>query len=397
MPERTSPLVMLVAGEASGDRHAAALYTELRQIVPDVRGIGMGGSRMRGAGIEIIQDAEGLAVIGVAEVVRHYWKIRRVLKRMQSIARERRPDLLICVDYKEFNFYLARNAKECGIRVLFYVGPQFWAWRPGRVKTYGQAVSHMAVIFPFEVPYYREAGVPVTYVGHPLAGMVNPTMTRDEAMRVHGLDDAGPLVALLPGSRVNEIKRLLPVMLESAGQLAQRMPSVRFLLARSPSIDEALIEEHLQQVALPIRTIRGIDYDVLQCCDAVVTSSGTATLEVALLGLPMAIVYRLSVLSYWLGRLLVSIPYIGLPNILSGRSVVREFIQHAANPSNIAGEIERILTDSSYSRQMRDDLHRLREILGPGGGSANLARLAAQLLRGEEVYIERKTRDIGVT
>ncbi len=382
---------MLSAGEASGDRHAAALYAELRRIMPEVRGIGMGGTRMRDAGIEIVQDASGMAVIGVAEVVRHYRRIRQVLKRMQAIACERRPDLLICVDYKEFNFHLARRAKACGVQVLFYVGPQFWAWRPGRVKTYGQAVSHMAVIFPFEVPHYQAAGVPVTYVGHPLAGTVQARLPREQARRVHGLEGPGPLVALLPGSRVNEIRRLLPVMLDSAAQLARRIPDVRFLLARSPSIDQGLIERHLQRAAVPIQTIRGIDYDVLQCCDAAITSSGTATLEVALLDLPMVIVYRLSPLSYWLGRLLVSIPYIGLPNILSGRPIVREFIQHEASAANIAAEIERILTDTSYARHMREQLRQIRDLLGPGGGSTNLAHLAARMLRGEGLSAERRT------
>lgn len=391
MPERPSPLVMLVAGEASGDRHAAALFTELRRLIPDVRGIGMGGVQMREAGIDILQDSDGLAVIGVAEVVKHYAEIRRVLKRMQAIACERRPDLLICVDYKEFNFHLARKAKSSGLKVLFYVGPQFWAWRPGRVKTYGQAVSHMAVIFPFEVPHYQAAGVPVTYVGHPLAGKVHATRSREEAFSAYDLAGEGPIVALLPGSRINEIKRLLPVMLESAKRLAERVPHVRFMLAQAPSLDASLIRHYVEQSTVPIRIIEGIDYDALQCCDAVITSSGTATLEIALLGLPMVIVYRLAALSYWLGRLLVSIPYIGLPNILSGRSIVREFIQHEANPANITGEVERILTDGIYARQMRSDLSRLREILGPGGGSANLARLAAQMLDQRGTSPQRQT------
>lgn len=396
MLEANTPLVMLVAGEASGDRHAAALFTELRRLIPSVRGIGMGGTRMREAGVDMVQDATGLAVIGVAEVLRHYAKIRRVLKRMQSIACERRPDLLICVDYKEFNFHLARKAKAAGIKVLFYVGPQFWAWRPGRVKAYGQAVSHMAVIFPFEVPYYEAAGVPVTYVGHPLAGTVRASRNREDALRAQGLEGEGPIVALLPGSRANEIRRLLPVMLRSALLLKERIPKLRFLLARSTSVDDALIRHYVEQVTVPIRVIEGIDYDALQCCDAVITASGTATLEVGLLGLPMVIVYRLAALSYWLGRLLVSIPHIGLPNILSGRPIVRELIQHEANAENMAREIEHILTDAGYARQMRDDLARLREILGPGGGSARLARLAAELLGAGETAPERPANAVMV-
>lgn len=372
---------MLVAGEASGDRHAAALFRELRRLIPGVRGIGMGGAAMREAGIEVRYDSTGLAVIGVVEVIKHYGEIRRALKQMQAMACKERPDLLICVDYKEFNFHLARKAKGCGIKVLFYVGPQFWAWRPGRVKTYGQAVSHMAVIFPFEVPFYRAEGVPVTYVGHPLAGRVKPKQTKEEALRAYDLAGQGPIVGLLPGSRANEIKRLLPVMLQTARRLARRFPDIRFLLPQASSVDDALIKSYLQDSSLSLRVIRGIDYDALQCCHAVVTASGTATLEVALLGVPMVIVYRLAWLTYWLGRFLVSIPHIGLPNILAGKPIVREFIQHDANPDNISAEIERILTDPVYSSEIRTNLSALQGVVGPGGGSENLARLAARMLR----------------
>lgn len=374
------PLVMLVAGEASGDRHAADSFLELRRLIPNVRGIGMGGPAMRAAGVEIVQDFDGMAVIGVVEVVRHYRRIRQVLKRLQSLACERRPDLLICVDYKEFNFHLARAVKACGVPVLFYVGPQFWAWRSGRVKTYGSAVNHMAVIFPFEVPHYRAAGVPVTYVGHPLAGKVEPRLTRAEAASRHGLRGTGPVVGLLPGSRTNEIKRLLPVMLQSAQRLAERVPGVRFVLAQAPSVDPALIDAALAENPLPLQRLAGLDYDALQCCDAVVTSSGTATLELALLRVPMVVIYKLAPVTYWLGRLLVKIPFIGLPNILAGRAIVREFIQHEANAGNIGGELERLVTDAAYAATMRHELRTVADILGPGGGSANLARLAAAML-----------------
>ncbi|MBM4200678.1 MAG: lipid-A-disaccharide synthase, partial [Gammaproteobacteria bacterium] len=316
----------------------------------------------------------------VVEVLRHYRTIRRVLKRMQALACGRRPDLLICVDYKEFNFHLARVAKACGIQVLFYVGPQFWAWRSGRVKTYGQAVSHMAVIFPFEVPHYRAAGVPVTYVGHPLAGKVAAKLSRAQATSAFGLVGTGPVVGLLPGSRTNEIKRLLPVMVESARRLAEHIPGVRFLLAQAPSVEPQLIDEVLRSAEFPLHRVSGLDYDALQCCDAVITSSGTATLELALLQVPMVIIYRLSPLTYWLGRWLVKIPFIGLPNILAGRAVVRELIQHDANPENIVAEIARLLSDERYAASLRQELATVADILGPGGGSARLAQLAADLL-----------------
>ena len=382
---------MISAGEASGDQHAAALFRELQKLIPGVEGIGMGGSAMREAGIELCFDSSGIGVIGLAEIARHYGEIRGALKLMQKTACGRKPDLLICVDYKEFNFRLAKAAKACGVKVLFYVSPQVWAWRPGRVKSYGRIIDHMAVIFPFELPFYEAYGVPATYVGHPLAGKVKPSICRAEALKKYGLTDSSanpqnnggsrPVIGLLPGSRANEIKRLMPVILESARRLNLEFPAARFLLFQAASVEDAAISAQLAGVAdLDLQVIRGQDYDALQCCDTVITVSGTATLEIALLGIPMVIVYRLAPLSYWLGRLLVKVPFIGLPNILAGKGVVREFIQHEATPANIAGEIARILQDSTYAESQRRALLTIRDKLGDRNGSAVLARLAADML-----------------
>lgn len=375
-------LVMLSAGEASGDRHAAELFRELRALMPGVHGIGMGGAAMREAGVELCYDSSGIGVIGLAEIARHYGEIRRALDLMKKTACERKPDLLICVDYKEFNFRLAKAAKACGIKVLFYVSPQVWAWRPGRVKKYGRIIDHMAVIFPFEVPFYEAYRVPVTYVGHPLAGKVKTSLSREAALEKYGLSDNAPAIGLLPGSRANEIKRLFPVILEAAGRLAEEFEGARFLLFQAPSVADGALREELAASGLDSQVIRGQDYDALQCCDAVITVSGTATLEVALVGVPMAIVYRLTPLSYWLGRLLVRIPWIGLPNILAGKSVVREFIQHEATAENIAGEIGRILREPAYAAGIRRELAEVRETIGERNGSLELARLAARMLAG---------------
>ncbi len=377
-------LVMLSAGEASGDQHAAALFRELRKLIPGVQGIGMGGAAMREAGIELCVDSSGIGVIGLVEIIRHYGEISRALKLMQRTACERRPALLICVDYKEFNFRLAKAAKACGIRVLFYVSPQVWAWRPGRVRSYGRIVDHMAVIFPFELPYYEAYQVPATYVGHPLAGKVKPTLSRAAALEKYLPAGPGSVIGLLPGSRTNEIKRLLPVILEAAGRLAGEFENARFLLFQAASVPDAAIAEELANTGLNLRIIRGQDYNALQCCDAVITVSGTATLEVALLGVPMAIVYRLAPLSYWLGRLLVKVPFIGLPNILAGKAIVREFIQHAATPDKISREMVRLLKDAPYAAGIRQELLALRATLGSRDGSVELARLAARLLEPSE-------------
>lgn len=379
-----APLVMLSAGEASGDQHAASLFRELKAIIPGVRGIGMGGPAMQAAGIDIRFDSSGIGVIGLAEIARHYGEIRGALNLMRNLARDERPDLLICVDYKEFNFRLAKAAKALGIKVLFYVSPQVWAWRQGRVKTYGQIIDHMAVIFPFELPFYEAHGVPATYVGHPLAGKVKATKSPDAVLAGLGfLEPKAPLIGILPGSRSNELARLLPILLRAAANLKGTHPDVRFVVFKAPTLQRELLLEAGANHHLELTIIEGQDYDVLQCCDAVMTVSGTATLEVALLGVPMAIVYRLAALSYWIGRLLIKVPFIGLPNILRGKGVVREFIQDEATPENIAGEIRHILDDPVYRDTMRGELAAVRETLGHLEGSAELARLAARMLEGK--------------
>ena len=373
---------MFSAGESSGDQHAANMFLELKKHQPDIVGFGMGGVKMVQAGIDIRYDSSGIAVIGVVEVLKHYGEIRRALKLMQQLVSTERPDLLVCVDYKEFNLKLARCAKQCGVKVLFYVSPQVWAWRPGWVKQYGEAVDHMAVIFPFEVPFYEAHHIPVTYVGHPLAGKVVPSLSKGEALQAFGLTGAGPVIGLLPGSRANEIKRLLPVILETVERLASRFPHARFVLNQASSVSTETLAQYAAQCTVPIQAVQGRNYDVLQCCDAVITVSGTATLEVALAGVPMAIIYKLTPITYWLGRLLISIKFIGLPNILAGKGIVREFIQQEANPAKIAAEIGKIIDDPGYAKQMREDLLKVKELLGDGGGSVKLAGLAMAMLLG---------------
>lgn len=341
----------------------------------------MGGSAMREAGIDIRFDSSGIGVIGLAEIARHYGEIRGALSLMTSLARDERPDLLICVDYKEFNFRLAKAAKALGIKVLFYVSPQVWAWRQGRVKSYGRIIDHMAVIFPFELPFYEAHGVPATYVGHPLAGKVNATQSRDEVRAHMGLAGSdGPLIGLLPGSRTNEVARLLPTLLDAAVNIQAHHRNAEFVVFRAPTLDAKSLVVAANARGLTLHVIEGQDYNVLAACDAVITVSGTATLEVALTGVPMVIVYRLASLSYWIGRMLVKVPYIGLPNILSDRGIVREFIQHEATAENIAGEINHILDDEDYRNVMRQDLLNVRAILGQREGSVELARLAAEML-----------------
>lgn len=372
--------ILFSAGEASGDQHAANLFLELKKHQPTIQGIGMGGAKMAQAGVDIRYDSAQISVIGVVEVLKHYGEIRRALKLMQHIIKTERPDLLVCVDYKEFNFKLARYAKQQGIKVLFYVSPQVWAWRAGRVKAYGKVIDMMAVIFPFEIPYYEAENVPVRYVGHPSVDKVHPQYSKAEAMTQFGLDVNKRVVGLLAGSRANEIKRLLPVMLAAAALLHERFPDCQFILPQADSISDELLAEYLINAPVKVRVIKQQAYDVMQCCDAVMTTSGTATLEIALLTIPMVICYKLAPITYWLGRLLVKTPFIGLPNIVAGKAIVQEFIQHEATANNLAAEIERILTDKAYSEMMRENLQIVKQQLGQGGGSKNMATLVLEML-----------------
>jgi lipid-A-disaccharide synthase len=371
---------MIVAGEASGDLHAANFFRALQRRLPGVTAFGMGGTRMREAGIDVRFDASNIGVIGLWEVLKHYREIRRALQLMQRLACEEKPDLLVCVDYKEFNFRLAKHAKACGVKILFYVSPQVWAWRPGRVKKYGEIADMMAVIFPFEVPFYQTHGIPVRYVGHPLVGKVKPSLDKAAALQAFGLKQDAPVIGLLPGSRHNEIRRLLPVMLQAAGLLARRFPDAQFVLPQASSVSDTALSGYLARSSVAVRVVRERHHDALSCCDVVVTCSGTATLEAALLGIPMIIVYKLAPLSYWLGRWLIRVPYIGLANIVAGKGIVRELIQHEASAEAIAGEIGRLLMDGDYAATMCAELARVKTRLGEGGGSENLAQVATELL-----------------
>lgn len=377
---KNSQTILFSAGESSGDQHAANMFLELKKHQPDLKGFGMGSAKMAQAGIDIRYDSAGIAVIGVVEVLKHYGEIRRALKLIQQLVLTERPDLLVCVDYKEFNLKLARFAKQHGIKVLFYVSPQVWAWRPGRVKTYGKAIDMMAVIFPFETAYYDAENVPVRYVGHPSVDKVHANYSRAENCLRFDLNEHKAIIGLLPGSRANEIKRLLPVMLMAAEQLQTELTDVQFILPQADSITDNLLNEYLSTSACNITVIKNQPYEVMQCCDVIMTTSGTATLEVALMTIPMVITYKLATITYWLGRCLVNTPFIGLPNIVLGKLAIKELIQHDATPEHIVIEIKRILQDKSYADTMRADLLLVKEQLGQGGGSINIANLALEML-----------------
>ena len=340
----------------------------------------MGGDNMRRAGVDILIDASNLAVVGLFEVLANYRTIRGVLEQLKQTIAETPPDLLILVDYQEFNQRLAAYAKSIGIKVLFYIGPQVWAWRPKRVYRMGKIVDQMAVIFPFEVELYKDANVPVEFTGHPLVEEVIADKSPAQARELLELDEL-TTIGLFPGSRAGEIRRVLPIQIDTAKQLRKHNPDLQFVLPLAESLNDEALDPFIEEiVSLRIAVINGKTYDVMQACDAIITASGTATLEIALMGVPMAIVYKISWLSYFILKFMVSIDRIGLVNIVAGKDVVKEYLQGKARPKKISEEILHILSDNNYNDTMRHELSLTREKLGDSSGTTHVAQLAYDML-----------------
>lgn len=371
---------MMVAGEASGDLHGAALYRCLKQNLISMQCIAMGGVEMRNAGVPIVVDSADLGVIGVWDVITRYMSIRLALTRVKKHLKSFSPDLLICIDYKEFNFQVAKYASSLGIKVLFYISPQVWAWRPNRVKKYGEIVDMMAVIFPFEVGLYTHYSIPVRYVGHPLVNVVKVNCSKEQGLTLAGLNQASPVIGLFPGSRVDEVKRLLPVLLEAAELLGSKYPGAQFILPKAPNINDQLIQGYLNGANVCVNQCQAGNYDLLQSCDVAISASGTTTLELALLGVPMVIVYKLAPLTYFFAKRLVRIPYIGLPNIVAGKGIVTELIQDQLTSKTLLSQVCKILDNTECSNRVRRDLSELHQILGDLNGIEMLAELAEEML-----------------
>ena len=376
-----APRLMISAGEASGDHHAARFVEALRRRGHAPELVGMGGPHLQAAGMELVVDCRKLAIIGIVEVLIHWNRIMRELEKLRARLRRDRPDLLILVDYPEFNLKLAETAREVGVPVLFYVSPQVWAWRPHRVRRIGRLVDMMAVLFPFESAFYERAGIPVRYVGHPLVDEIHPTMPADEARRQFGIGNDRPVVGLMPGSREGEIERLLPLMLDAAAELQRGREPIRFVLPLAGTLEADSVRPHLERSDVDVRLIEGGKaYDVVPLCDAVITASGTATLEIALMGVPMTVIYRVQWLTWQIMRRLITIEDIALVNIVAERRVVREFVQDAARPKVIAAETARILDDSDYRDRMIADLAEVGTRMGDGKGPDRMAALIEEML-----------------
>jgi lipid-A-disaccharide synthase len=300
---------MIVAGEASGDLHGACLVKEALKLDPSLSFFGIGGSRMRETGVVTLTDAAEIAVVGLVEVVAHFPVIYRAFIKLKNILETDPPELLILIDYPDFNLRLAKIAKKADVRVLYYISPQVWAWRVGRVKQIGRVVDHMAVVFPFEVPFYEKENVPVTFVGHPLVDAVQPSMTCSRAQETFGLNPAVKTVGLFPGSRRQEIKNLFPVILESAALLSREFQDIQFILPLASSLKREDIDPFIKVSGLDITVVEESAYDVMQVCDAILCVSGTVTLEIAMIGVPMVIIYKVAPLTYMLGKHLIKVDH----------------------------------------------------------------------------------------
>jgi lipid-A-disaccharide synthase len=373
--------VMIVAGEASGDIYGADLVRQSHQMDPGLRYFGIGGVRMREAGVVTLVDSADMAVMGLVEVISHFGVISAAFKKLKRILLDNPPELLILIDYPGFNLRLANVAKKAGVKVLYYISPKVWAWKAGRVKAIAACVNHIAVIFPFEVPLYEKAGVPVTFVGHPLLDLVDVNMKRDDAAKSFGLDPSRKTVGLFPGSRRSEIERMLPTILESARCLQEQFSDVQFVLPLASTLQESDCLPQLEAAGIPVIITRERIHDLIRACDAVISVSGTVTLEVALIGTPMVIIYKLAPLTYALAKRLVKIEHIGLCNIVAGETVVKELIQQNATPDRISAEIEKILGNVLYANEIKQKLAAVRSQLKCGGASANVARLIQSILR----------------
>ena len=373
--------ILMVAGEVSGDLHGAHLMEAIQQIDPHVQFFGMGGEALHRAGMKLLYHHGSLSVVGITEVV---FKLGPILKALQGLKRSldrERPDLVILIDFPDFNFRLAKRAYRRGVPVLYYISPQVWAWRRGRVKLIARWVRKMIVFFPFEVPIYKEAGVDVEWVGHPLMDTVKPILSTEEAFKRFNLDPRRQTVALLPGSRESEVKRLLPILLDAGRLLQKEIPHLQFVIPKAPGLPKAAFTPWVQETSLPVKVVVGSTYDAMNISDLLITASGTATLEGGILGKPMVIVYKVSRLSYLIGRLLVHVDHIGMVNLVVGKGIVPELLQKDANPERIAKEALLILKDPGLRHRMAESMKEVRQKLWKPGAVHQAACIVCSLLK----------------
>ena len=372
--------VFVVAGEPSGDLHGSMFIGALKKLCSNrVDFMGLGGARMAAQGLESIYPMEHLSVVGLMEVVTHGKAIFQAYKAVKKALMKWRPDLVVFIDYPGFNLRMLRFARRIGLTTMYYITPQVWAWKKGRVRTLRECCHAAAVILPFEEAFLKAHGVRARFVGHPLLDVVHSAMTSREFLSSVGLDPEKETIGLMPGSRRGELKRHLPLMVRCARAMGKERPRYQFLM---PITDRGLLTggETREIESANIRLITGMTYDAMASCHCLLLASGTVTLEASILGVPHVVMYRLSPMTYMLGRLLVRVPYISLTNLVAGKKVVDEFIQDKATVENLKEAIIEILEDDTRRSSLKEALQEVRSGLGPGGASLRAATLAMELM-----------------
>lgn len=370
--------ILISAGEASGDIHAAAVTAALKRIDSTTEVFGMGGDELRAAGGEVLFDIKDHGVMGFVEVLKKLPDLFKLRREFARVMDERKPDCLVVVDYPGFNMKLAKLAHDKGIPVVSYIAPSAWAWNKGRAKNVAKIVDKVACIFPFEYDVYKEAGAPVEFVGHPLVDIVHPTMERAEAEAWVGKEPGRPLVLLMPGSRLMEIERMLDVILEGAKLLQKQMPQVQFAMPRAGTIPLEMLQSKIQTSGLEVKITEGHNYDLFSVADLALATSGTVTLEAAMCGLPSVILYRTSAITAFIARRVINIPNIGLPNIVAGRQILPELLQEELTPAKLAATAVELLAPERRP-QLEANLAYMKERLGEPGAVNRVAQLILRI------------------
>lgn len=368
---------MIIAGEASGDLHGGRLVAALKAREPSLEVFGIGGDRMAAAGMTLLRHVKDVAFMGFSEVVRHLGDIRRLFEDMEAAARREQPAVVVLIDYPGFNLRLGKRLKTLGFKIFYYIAPQVWAWHQSRAKKMAAFVERMAVIFPFEVDFFTKYGIDARFVGHPLLDGLEVTLTKKAFCETVGLSPERPILAVFPGSRKQEIDKLMPVVSGLAARLGEKHPSVQVAVSCAETISAAEVESFC--VMDNMRVVSG-NYELMAFADAAVVKSGTSTLESACFGKPFCIMYKVSALSYWIGRRVVKIPFIGLVNIVAGREIVKEFIQERASAEEMFPEVERCLFDEVYRGQMIAELNEVRGMLGGPGAAERTAQMILEMV-----------------
>jgi lipid-A-disaccharide synthase len=359
--------LMIISGEASGDLHGSGVVKELKKLNKDIDIFGIGGDKMQAAGMELVYHSKELSVMGFVEVLKKLPVIRSVEKTLETLLQKRQPDALLLIDYPGFNLRFAKKAHKLGIKIFYYISPQIWAWHRSRIKRIKNVITKMFVVLPFETDIYRKAKVDVEFVGHPLLDVIGTPQARPEFCARYGLDKAKPIIGLFPGSRRQELDNIFPTMLQAAEVLRIKFDA-EIVVGAASVLEGDYIKSFLEENT-DVRIIQNATYDLMKNSDVAVVTSGTATLETACFQTPMVIVYKTSWLTYLIGRLLVRIKHIGLVNILAGKTIVPELIQHKANAAKIAKEAGKYLSDKAYCENTRQELSVIYKKLGkPGAG-----------------------------